>query len=230
MPFEVCWCSGDHAWHDWPLSQASFSAVGQAFARSMLGFSSSPTTSCLLLREPHRDGYTDIFRGYVPQASIAMREWQWRVLGYISTWCSGSGSWERKESWVASISSEMVLLKEFHTHVIHPLFLKYRINGRFCTSRCGCRALCTMGCFFESIPEVVVILDLIVCKKQSGLWSIILQHEVSPECIRTPQVLDKDNAWNFMSSMWLAVIRHSGLHKENSLYLLQNGSLSSPSR
>lgn len=94
----------------------------------------------------------------------------------------------------------------------------------FCTSRCGCRALCTMGCFFESIPEVVVILDLIVCKKQSGLWSIILQHEVSPECIRTPQVLDKDNAWNFMSSMWLAVIRHSGLHKESSLYLLQNGS------
>lgn len=74
MPFEVCWCSGDHAWHDWLLSQASFSAVGQASVWNGLGFSSSPTTSCLLLLEPHRDGYSDIFREYVPQVSIAMRE------------------------------------------------------------------------------------------------------------------------------------------------------------
>lgn len=33
------------------------------------------------------------------------------------------------------MSSETVLLKEFHTHVIHPLFLKYSIKGRYCTSR-----------------------------------------------------------------------------------------------
>lgn len=85
-----------------------------------------------LLLEPHGDGYGDIFRGYIPQASIAMREWQWRVLGYITTWRSGSRTWERKFSWVALMSSEMVLLKEFHTHVIHPL---YSINGRFCTFR-----------------------------------------------------------------------------------------------